>query len=31
VDEIAEVSTNDAAQWGIAATVNLTLIGDALE
>ena len=31
VDEIAEVSTNDAAQWGIAATVNLTLIGDVLE
>ncbi|MEE4455121.1 Tat pathway signal sequence domain protein [Novosphingobium resinovorum] len=31
VDEIAEVSTNDAAQWGIAAAVNLTLIGDALE
>ena len=31
VEEINEVSTNDAAQWGIAATVNLALIGDRLE
>lgn len=31
VDEIDEVSTNDAAQWGIAATVNLALIGDSVE
>ncbi|WP_313958481.1 hypothetical protein [Novosphingobium sp. 9] len=30
IDEISEVSTNDAAQWGIAAGVNLTLIGDLL-
>ena len=31
VDEISQVSTNDAAQWGIAATANLALIGDLLE
>ena len=30
VDEIASVSTNAAAQWGLAAIQNLALIGDAL-
>jgi len=27
VDEIPDISTNDAAQWGLAATANLALIG----
>ena len=30
VDEITGVSTNDAAQWGLAASANLALIGDRL-
>ncbi len=30
VDEIVEISTNDAAQWGLTAIENLTLIGDVL-
>jgi hypothetical protein len=30
VTEIASVSTNDTAQWGLAAIQNLALIGDAL-
>ncbi|CAL4860999.1 Tat pathway signal sequence domain protein [Microbacterium sp. MM2322] len=31
VDEVATVSTNDAAQYGLAAIQNLALIGDRLE
>lgn len=31
VDEAAWVSTNDSAQWGLAAIQNLALIGDALK
>jgi hypothetical protein len=31
VDEAAWVSTNDAAQWGLAAIQNLALIGDRLQ
>jgi hypothetical protein len=31
VDEAAWVSTNDAAQWSLAAMQNLALVGDALE
>jgi hypothetical protein len=30
VDEITGVSTNDAAQWGLAASANIALIGDRL-
>jgi hypothetical protein len=30
VDEIAQVSTNDAAQWALAASANLALIKEAL-
>jgi hypothetical protein len=30
VDEIAEISTNDAAQWGLAAGQNIALIGKLL-
>ncbi|WP_229665570.1 exo-rhamnogalacturonan lyase family protein [Croceicoccus mobilis] len=30
VDEIIEISTNDASQWGLTAIENLTLIGDVL-
>ena len=30
VDEVASVSTNDTAQWGLAAIQNLALIADAL-
>ena len=30
VDEAAWVSTNDAAQWSLAAMQNLALVGDAL-
>ncbi|WP_416222080.1 Tat pathway signal sequence domain protein [Sphingomonas sanguinis] len=31
VDELADVSTNDAAQWGLAATANLVLLAPLLE
>jgi hypothetical protein len=31
IDEMAGVSTNGSAQWGLAAIGNLALIGDALE
>lgn len=31
VDELAEVSTNDAAQWGLAATANLVLLAPLLD
>jgi len=31
INEIADISTNDAAQWGLAAIANLALIGDMLE
>ena len=31
IDEAAWVSTNDAAQWGLAAMQNLALVGGALE
>jgi hypothetical protein len=31
IDEAAWVSTNDSAQWGLAAIQNLALIGDALK
>ncbi|MBC9031873.1 twin-arginine translocation signal domain-containing protein [Sphingomonas sp. JC676] len=31
IDEMAGVSTNGTAQWGLAAVANLALIGDALE
>jgi hypothetical protein len=31
IDEMAGVSTNGTAQWGLAAIANLALIGDALE
>jgi hypothetical protein len=31
IDEMAGVSTNGTAQWGLAAIENLALIGDALE
>jgi hypothetical protein len=30
VDEVPWVSTNETAQWGLAAIQNLALIGDAL-
>lgn len=30
VDEVAWISTNDTAQWGLAAIQNLALVGDAL-
>jgi hypothetical protein len=30
VDETPRLSTNDAAQWSLAAMQNLALIGDAL-
>jgi YetA-like protein len=30
VDEITEISTNDAAQWGLAAVQNIALIGKLL-
>ena len=30
VDELADVSTNDAAQWGLAATANLVLLAPLL-
>lgn len=31
IEEDAQVSTNDAAQWSLAAITNLALIGDSLE
>jgi hypothetical protein len=31
VDEDARISTNGAAQWGLAAIENLQLIGDSVE
>ncbi|MEG3163378.1 Tat pathway signal sequence domain protein [Sphingomonas sp. PB2P19] len=31
VDEIAEVSTNDAAQWGLTATANLVLLAGVMD
>jgi hypothetical protein len=31
VDELSDVSTNDAAQWGLAATANLVLLGDLID
>jgi hypothetical protein len=31
IDEAAWISTNDAAQWSLAAMQNLALVGDALE
>ena len=31
VDELADVSTNDAAQWGLAATANLVLLAPLLD
>jgi hypothetical protein len=30
VDEVPNVSTNETAQWGLAAIQNLALIGDSL-
>ena len=31
VDELADVSTNDAAQWGLAATANLVLLAPLMD
>jgi hypothetical protein len=31
VDEITEISTNDAAQWGLTATANLVLLAEVME
>lgn len=31
VDEMDDVSTNDAAQWGLAATANLVLLAPLLD
>ncbi len=31
VDEITEVSTNDAAQWGLTATANLVLLAEVMD
>jgi hypothetical protein len=31
IDEATWVSTNDAAQWGLAAIQNLALIGNTLD
>lgn len=31
VDELSDVSTNDAAQWGLTAMANLELIGDLID
>ena len=31
VDELADVSTNDAAQWGLAATATLVLLAPLMD
>lgn len=31
VDELADVSTNDAAQWGVTATANLVLLAELID